>query len=184
MSRPCSICTHPDHRAIDRRLLEGIPAARVAKEFDAPLQGMQRHARNHLKPVVQLTSQLAKVARPSVQQVEETMALVPHAIDLQQTLAVAIKDTQRIQQEMEQDGDKRGALGAIEALRKHLETAQRITGMGAPHAGPSITQEQVHTEVRALLSDFAPAPEEARQWAAQNLLAGMPLETMAESEDI
>ena len=176
MARPCIICTHPDHRAIDRQLLEGLSAATVAREFNASSEAMRRHNRNHVKPVARLTSQIAKVAVPTAQQVEETMALVPQAIDLQRTLAEAVADTRRLQQEMELDGDKRVALAALETLRKHLETAQKMSGLSGRDTGTSITTDQVHNEVRSLLSDFQGAPEDARQWAAKNLLADLPTE--------
>src|SRR5690242_19426041 len=47
--RPCTVCSHPKRESIDRDLIEGGSAVRVAAKFRAITEdAVTRHARKHL----------------------------------------------------------------------------------------------------------------------------------------
>jgi len=48
MSRPCSICTHPDRLEIDRLILHGEPYRNIAKQFGLSIGTISRHKEAHI----------------------------------------------------------------------------------------------------------------------------------------
>lgn len=48
MGKVCSICKHPERPAIDRALLEGIPASELARRHKVSVYSMRAHRENHL----------------------------------------------------------------------------------------------------------------------------------------
>src|SRR5438067_714742 len=48
MSRPCTICNHPQRSAIDRALASGDPVRNIAERFDTTHTALLRHCSNHL----------------------------------------------------------------------------------------------------------------------------------------
>jgi transposase-like protein len=112
MSRPCTICSNPQHQAIDQALVSGTPYRAVAKRFDASPPSMYRHQHGHL-PVT-----LLKVR--DAHQVAHADSLLAQIQSLQQKgleiLAMA-----------EDKGDLRSALAALRELRGTVELTAKLT---------------------------------------------------------
>jgi hypothetical protein len=47
-SKPCAVCTHPDHAAIDAALLAGAKLSDTAQQFDISKFSLGRHRSRHL----------------------------------------------------------------------------------------------------------------------------------------
>jgi hypothetical protein len=69
MPRRCQVCYHPERAAIDSGLLEGTPAARIAKRYGLTDDCMERHRSRHLR----------RDTAPAVEQVLEI--LLPQRVE-------------------------------------------------------------------------------------------------------
>ena len=55
MANVCTICNHPNRLEIDRKIVEGLNLAKIAKNFDVPYHSIYQHSQKHIH------RQLAKV---------------------------------------------------------------------------------------------------------------------------
>jgi hypothetical protein len=46
MPKPCSVCTHPSRKEIDRALLSGVPYRTLAARYDLSASALCRHTRH------------------------------------------------------------------------------------------------------------------------------------------
>lgn len=183
MPRKCVICNHPDIRSINRLLLDGASGQNVADEFQVSVEAVKRHRRNHIAPVASLTAAIQHISRPTIGQVEQTIENLPAAatvsIDIHRALSQGIQEADKVYQQAEADGNLEQAMRATELRRRHLETALKAMSVVTGHEDadtPVITVDEIHAQVRSLLSDFTGAPKSTRQWAAKNLLSDLPIE--------
>ncbi len=53
MSQRCKTCAHPDIAKIDSLLAGNIPYARIASDFGLSAKMVERHAKQHAKPIIE-----------------------------------------------------------------------------------------------------------------------------------
>jgi hypothetical protein len=105
MARPCTICRHPDHQAIDQALAAGQTSNTEA--------AIRRHKREHLPATLVKATAAAEVAHAD--------GLLEQVHDLQRRALAILKTA-------EQTGDLRVALYAIAQARSNLELLARLLG--------------------------------------------------------
>jgi hypothetical protein len=113
MPRSCTVCEHPERKAIDRALVAGASNRSVASLYNVSEASVRRHKANHLPAKLVLAEQAAEVA--------EADGLLDQVGDLQRR-ALAILDS------AEQSGELRTALGAIREARGNLELLAKLLG--------------------------------------------------------
>lgn len=145
MPRPCSVCTHPEHAAIDAALVRGMACRELAALYRVSPDAMERHKAAHL-PATLLKAQDAQEAAQADDLLAQVRAL--------QTRALAILDS------AEAAGDLRTALGAIREARGTLELLAKLTGDldERPVVNVLVTPQWAATRM-ALLAALQPYPD-------------------------
>jgi len=112
MSRPCSICRHPQREDIDAALVAGSATYRaIAERYGTSLTALHRHKKEHLP--------LELVKAQEAQEVAQADTLLGQIMDLQtRTLSIL--------QRAEKAGDLRTALQAVREARGNLELLARM----------------------------------------------------------
>jgi len=83
MARPCTICQHPDRKAIDRAVLAGEPNRRIASRFDALTEAaIRRHRADHL-PTRMVKNAEAREQAESLDLVRELQSCLDYIRKLQ-----------------------------------------------------------------------------------------------------
>ena len=113
MTRPCTICRHPQRDQIDAALIAGDSYRALAERFSLSTTALSRHSQAHLPAILAQAQQAADVARGDT--------LLDQARDLQ---AKALG----ILQKAEDANDLRLALVAIREARGTLELLARLQG--------------------------------------------------------
>jgi hypothetical protein len=114
MTRKCTICGHPDRKAIDRAILQGESFRGISRKHSLSEDALQRHvSKNHM---------VSKIARA-----EEAKELAQAA-----TLLDQVKDLQQramgILAKAEAADDLRTALQGVKEVRSCLELLAKVTG--------------------------------------------------------
>jgi hypothetical protein len=60
--RKCTVCTHPDHEAIDAEICRGTTLAKIARAFEVHELALLRHRDKHLAPFLQSQKAAAEAA--------------------------------------------------------------------------------------------------------------------------
>ncbi len=111
MARPCTICTHPNRREIDRLLVTGASTYRnIAKQFGVSISALTRHKDNHIPKLVQAAQEVAGVQAAT------------QGDELLTELEALRKRTMEILFKAEKAGELRTALQAIREARETLKT--------------------------------------------------------------
>ncbi len=63
MPRVCTICTHPEHDAIDAALVGEVANRRIAAQYAVSEQAVRRHREDHLPSVMVKSEQAKEVTR-------------------------------------------------------------------------------------------------------------------------
>jgi len=112
MPRPCTICSNPQHEAIDQELVSGTPYRAVAERFAASPPSVYRHQQGHL-PATLLKARTAHQVAHADNLLAQLQSLQQKALEL---LSIA-----------EGKGDLRSALGALRELRGTVELTAKLT---------------------------------------------------------
>lgn len=111
----CTICTHPERRAIDRDLTEGAPFPDIAARHCVSAHALGRHHRaGHV---------LATVAKA------QAAAEVADGDSLLAKVEELAENARRIGRAAEDEGDKRTALMAIKELVRIVELLGKLSGL-------------------------------------------------------
>ena len=110
MPRPCSICTHSCHRAIDEAMIAGEPFRRIASHFETSEASVRRHR-------VHVGAKITKAA-----QIRES---ADGANLLDRLEALQVRTLQILSRE---GGNDRITLAAIREARENLKLIGEFTG--------------------------------------------------------
>lgn len=157
MPRVCTVCSHPERRAIDKALVAGEPVAAVASRYlTLHKMALYRHKDEHL-PLRLVKAQDAAEAAEADDLLAQVRAL--------QARALGILDT------AEAAGQLLAALGAIREARGCLELLGKLMGELDERPQVNILVAPEWLAVRAaLLAALQPYPE-ARVAVAARLQA-------------
>ncbi len=114
MTRPCTICTHPQREAIDRALAAGSVSNReIATLYDVIETSLRRHKEKHLPAALAKAQEAREVA-----QADDLLAQMKR-------LQIVTMNILKIAYEAQ---DLRTALQAVSQARQNLELVGRIVG--------------------------------------------------------
>lgn len=74
MTRNCSICDHPQHRAINSMLVAGHSCRAVAAAHGVDFRAVDRHRRNHLPIAIRAAARAALDSAPAVETAPQAQA--------------------------------------------------------------------------------------------------------------
>ncbi len=116
MGRNCSICIHASRTEIDEAITGGLSYRNIAKRFETSPAAVHRHARGCIASSVEaakiaLGTGKVEAGKTTIERLENT---------LRQTLGIV--------EQAQAGGDLRLALAGLEAVRRHLELAAKLTG--------------------------------------------------------
>ena len=151
MPRTCTVCSHPERKAIDKAIVAGDPYRGIAQRFAASPDAVLRHKAHVLATLAKATS----------------AAEVVHADDLIGRLLDANRVTLEILAEARAAGELDTALRAVARLEKQIELQGELLGElnRAPtvniHTAPQWVQLQT-----LILTTLDPYPEAKAALAA------------------
>ena len=161
MPRTCTVCTHPERKAIDKALVSGEAATSVAaryftKRAKLGRMAVQRHKDEHLPAT------LVKAAEQED---------VRHALDVVQQLKAINAASLEVLRNARDASQGGLALAAVDRIQRQIELQAKLLGELDERAQVNVLVAPEWLLVRsALLEALAPYPE-ARGAVAARLLA-------------
>ena len=145
MSRPCTLCSHPDRELIDTAILRGESYRDIARRFATSKDAVCRH-REHI-PAALIESQKAREILTADRIIDELRGLQDRA--------------KALLTKAEEGGDLRAATGAIRETRGVIELLARLTGelREGPVVGVIVNAPEWVTVRTAILAALTPYPE-------------------------
>lgn len=129
MANICTVCTHPDVKEINKRLVLGHSRKKMCEEYGFSYSALDRHRRSCVP------QQLAAGVKSGMKQ---------HGIDVLQSLQELIERTEVILAKAEDNNSNWLALNAIKELRNTYETIAKIQAYIMEKTGaPMIHSEEV-----------------------------------------
>jgi hypothetical protein len=125
MANVCTICNHPNRLEIDRKIVEGLNLAKIAKEFHVPYHSIYQHSQKHI------TRQLLAVADKK---------LMIEGNELLETISKIITRAERIFRR--NYNDKKDLL-ALKALDSQRNTIQLLSNISAQLHAAKIAELQL-----------------------------------------
>jgi hypothetical protein len=157
MSRPCTVCNHPERQAIDAALVTGTPQRDLAGRHGLSQAALQRHNSEHLPAALLKAKDAGEVAHADV--------LLKQVRGVQ-SRAVKILD------KAEESAQLDTALRALREVRACIELFAKLTGDLDERPVVNVTLSPQWVELRAIIvQTLAPYPE-ARQAVARALSEG------------
>lgn len=145
MPRTCTVCSHPERKAIDRQLVEGVAFPALVAEYRVSKDALSRHKANHLPAKLVLAEKAEEVAQAD--------DLLDQVRDLQGR-ALAILD------KAEATGELRTALSAIREARGNLELLAKLLGelFDAPQINLTVSPEWLELRT-TIITALDPHPQ-------------------------
>src|SRR5215210_7328043 len=157
MPRPCTICAHPEHHAINVALVNRDPYRNITQDYGVSKYALTRHAKEHLPELLARAKDAVEIA--------EADSLLDRVEGL-------YKRTEAILEAAESNSEWGTALAAIRECRGNLELLGRVTKEleSAPTFNLHLNPEWI--EIRTtIVAALEPHPV-ARQ-AVADALAGL-----------
>jgi hypothetical protein len=155
MPRTCTICQHPQRRAIDCALASGASHRELSAKYRVSEDSVTRHANGHLPRI------LAKAAEA---------AAVSHADSLLEQVQGLQDRAMGILQTAEEAGDLRMALSAIREARGCLELLAKLSGELQQEGAINLIVSPQWVQIRTVLLQALAPHGEARAAVAHALL--------------
>ena len=155
MPRSCTVCAHPERKAIDQALVEKTPNRRIASQHDVTERAVRNHKANHLPAALSKAREAGELAE---------------AEDLLEQVRSLHARTLAILEAAEGSSQHRTALSAIREARSNLELLAKLVGELDERPTVNILVSPEWLVVRgAVLDALAPYPE-ARACVSSKLL--------------
>lgn len=117
MPSPCKLCSYHDRYQIERDIATGALSTRnAAKLVGINYSSVQRHMKNHAKPMMQKVTEIAEKL-----ELKETLNVVSALNESHERVIKLFNESIK-------DGDRRAALLAIEAETRQLSLIAKVTG--------------------------------------------------------
>ena len=161
MPRVCTICTHPEHEAINQALVGTASIRDIAAVYRVSQDALSRHKADHLP----LTVAKAEATR----QVEQARGVVDAGLDVVAQLRAINGVTLNVLKEARERHDGELALKAVDRVQRQIELQAKLLGDldERPHVNILVAPEFVRIQT-VLLGALKPYPD-ARLAVAQAL---------------
>jgi hypothetical protein len=161
MSKPCTVCSHPDAVLINESLvIDGMSNRAITRQFDLSKDAVRRH-RHHIPELLVKASQALEVAQ---------------ADDLLDQVRELQRRAMNILDKAEDADDLRTALVAIAQARGNLELLGKLAGELQQEGGTTLNIALVEHPDYQRLSDAiygALEPYDEPRWAVARALKGL-----------
>ena len=155
MSRPCTICLHPDRDLINRGLIDREPLHSLAVQYGTSVASLFRHKASDIPAALMKAEEALEVAGAD--------ALISQLKDLR-------AKAETVWASAEQAGDRKSMLGSIREARSTLELLWKVTEPAARLESGSeshpVLREPLEVRRWFLLSGRMPSSEEREMLSA------------------
>lgn len=130
MPRPCTVCTHPQRKTIDRALvLKRQTQTAIAESFGLNVFAVRRHRDNHLPAEKRrVVYAEAKEEQAAVENANAAEVVQTDRLDVITSLTRLSARVDRLVTQAEKEGAADVALKGMAELRRQIELAARILG--------------------------------------------------------
>lgn len=145
MARLCTICSHPQRSAIDKKIAADAPIRTIAKEFGLPKSTLQRHK-----------NECAGLKNPPVEERREptrgtiALALMPSREELASRYQTLGERIDELIAKAEKTGSLAIAVQGLNSLRQNWDSLSKLAG----HVGQG-AQVNVGVQVNISAADIA-----------------------------
>lgn len=147
MPRKCTVCSHPDHEAIDEAIVRGETYRTLSNRFDVSTQALQRH-RSHVSTAIATAHEAGEVA-----EADRLLGIVHDLLKAaMETIAQA-----------ETEGDLRIKLAAIRESRDTAKVLLEVAGKLSTQPTINIIQSPEWIEFQSLILVAVHPYPDARQ---------------------
>ena len=172
MPRVCTVCSHPEHAAINAALVTDVPNRRIAAQYAVSEQSVRRHREDHLPAVMVKSEQAKEVTRADdlIGQLKEITARTERLYTIADGIigkAVKAEDWRTSLMAV------REASNANREARANLELLGELLGELNRQPQVNITLSAEYIQVRTVLMRALDDFPEARAAVAQVLLQGV-----------
>jgi len=113
MSRVCTVCAHPERRAIDAAIVAGTPNRRIATQHGLSEAAVRRHAAEHLPA--------ALVAAAGAEETRQSLDVLQQLKTINAAALTVLRDARAA-------GDGDLALKAIDRICRQIELQAKLLG--------------------------------------------------------
>ena len=111
MPRTCSICSHPERKAIERSLVDGEPFRHIAARTGTSTAALQRHKQSHLPKALAKAKQAQEIARGDsllerLRELNHETTEVLRAARQEQNHELRLKAIGRAEKQLELEGEQ------------------------------------------------------------------------------
>lgn len=130
MPRPCTVCTHPKRKTIDRAIVMRQQTLRsIAEGFGLNVYAIQRHRDNHLRAEAKKVIYAeAKQEQEAIESANASAVVKADRLDVIDSLTRLSARVDRLVTQAEKEGEASVALKGMAELRRQIELAARILG--------------------------------------------------------
>ena len=152
MPRVCTVCSHPEHDAINAALVGTASIRDIAALYRVSPDALSRHKADHLP----LTIAKAEATR----QVEQARGVVAEGLDVVAQLRAINGVTLHVLKEARDRHDGELALKAVDRVQRQIELQAKLLGDldERPHVNIHLSAEWIRIQT-VLFSVLAPYPE-------------------------
>lgn len=129
MSRPCTVCAHPDKRKIDKALVAGQSLTHLASVYGITVSALFRHRKQHLATLLK-----KEVGDPSTDQEaarhERTVNAkeAAHALDMRQQLKAINRACLDVLKKAHAEAKPATLLQAVDRIHRQIALQARLLG--------------------------------------------------------
>ena len=146
MSRSCTTCHHLKRSEIDRRLADGEPGAKIARDYDLNPSSVHRHRINCVKLAA------AGAIKKEAAQGTAAMALLPSKEQLGSAYLGLMEQIDQLVALAKAEGSLKVVLAGLNSLRQTLDSLGRLTGHDRTDTNINVA---VQTNVRLDVTQIA-----------------------------
>ena len=131
MSRPCSVCVHPQKRQIDKALVSGHVLSHLATTYEVSTSALSRHRRLHLSALLKKAYQIQESAEGSeiVQQRKAAEAAeAAHVLDMRQQLKAINGACLDVLKKAHAEAKPSTLLQAVDRIHRQIALQARLLG--------------------------------------------------------
>ena len=177
MPRACSVCSHPDRAAIDKALVAGEPAPRIAALHRVSEDALLRHRANHLPKLLaqardRETARETDRATALAEQAEaREIAQATHAIDVVRQLRAINAAALGVLEDARERQQGELVLKAVDRVHRQVELQAKLLGELDERPVVNVLVSPQWLAVRAAMLDALRPFPEARAAVADRLVA-------------
>ena len=163
--KPCNVCSHREHAAIDLALARGVSPSAISRRYDVSTDSLWRHSKNHMPPQLRARLIAGPDASIDFDRLRETeiQSLLANLVALRHRLFASLDVA-------EEAGDSAMVARVTHQLHENLQITGRLLGdLGVGSVTNNVLVMPQYMELRVALTNALRAFPEAAQAVASAL---------------